>query len=59
MIRSALIRSAGNGVAAMTLLGFSSLGLSPFATVSAMYVLGFAGIMIVAFDAAVDGGEDD
>ncbi|WP_256366650.1 hypothetical protein [Ancylobacter sp. TS-1] len=43
----------------MALLGFSTLGLSPFATVSAMYVLGFAGIMIVAFDAAADGGEDD
>ncbi|MDF2619618.1 MAG: hypothetical protein K0S00_2277 [Xanthobacteraceae bacterium] len=30
-------------------------GLTPFATVSAMYVLGFAGIMIVAWDAATGG----
>jgi hypothetical protein len=38
------------GVPAMGLFG-----LTPFATVSAMYVLGFAGIMIVAWDAATGG----
>ncbi|ADH89608.1 hypothetical protein Snov_2313 [Ancylobacter novellus DSM 506] len=32
-------------------------GLTPFATVSAMYVLGFAAIMLVAWDAVTDGDE--
>ena len=33
-------------------------GLSPFATVSAMYMLGFAGIMLVAWDFAAGGDEE-
>lgn len=36
-----------------------SLSSSPFATVSAMYVLGCAGLIIVAFDAAADGGGEE
>lgn len=32
----------------------SFLGMTPFATVSAMCVLGAAGILIVAFDASRD-----
>lgn len=34
-------------------------GLTPFATVSAMYMLGFAGIMIVAWDVVADKGNEE
>ncbi|MCK0209210.1 hypothetical protein MWN33_14335 [Starkeya koreensis] len=36
-----------------------SLSPSPFATVAAMYVVGCAGLVLVAFDAAADTSEDE
>ncbi|MBB3773963.1 hypothetical protein FHS55_004609 [Angulomicrobium tetraedrale] len=36
----------------------SILGFEPITVVSAIYVLGFAGMMIVAFDAVSDRGQD-